>query len=481
MDAQERKEEEKVASLQIPEGFFEFFKSEALIPDAPNPEAQLVELQELGISFHYSYALHRVGSAGHPKREFERIREALKSLPLYEAPDLEFLDNDVYFPGERNCVRGVFGPIEVRVRPLKGVDAFVANCYIIATLYDAGVITLSLTLPLPHGVTGGKLTPDQIQDLTDAYFYNRKKFTIKGVETTLTDFFSQLRNSITTAIPDLASTRALRYVSVIIKKTNPGFTEARKFVMDHAYEIIAMLGEEADWRDAAKSTVREILCFGLQCKECDVVVPQEFASVAFDGSPGPGRSFETLGIHHFQLLDIHHLAASSAFMAVRKLIDRQIEACTKATEKDYPRLIKDINSLLSRYINVKQSFTNIDHIWTDKAFAQYVNYHLELYTPTRKAARGESLDKAMDIMRGLTAQMAEIVQRETGTRTNLSLQLVSLFLSGAVILDLVKLAADTYHFDAVSQLTLGLGLWATIALLILVFWIRRRWVPIRPP
>jgi len=74
MDAQERKkEEDEVASLQIPEGFFEFFK---LDTEIPSPNAQLVELQELGISFHYSYALHRVGSAGDPKREFESIREA---------------------------------------------------------------------------------------------------------------------------------------------------------------------------------------------------------------------------------------------------------------------------------------------------------------------------------------------------------------------------------------------------------------------
>jgi len=371
-------------------------------------------------------------------------------------------------------VRGVFGPIEARVG-LKGNVAFVANCYIIATLYNAGVITLSLTLPLQQAVTASKLTADQIQDLEDAYFYDRKeKFTIE--KETITGFFSKLRDSITTAIPDLPSIRPLRYVSVII--TRPAFANAREFVTKHAYEIIAMLGEEADWRDAAKSTVRELLCFGLQCKEDDVVVPQEFASVAFDGSPDPADSFKKLGIHHFELLDIHALAASSAFMAVRKLVDRQIEACTKAAEKDYPKLIKDMNSLLSRYVNVKQNFTNIDQIWTDKAFAQYVNYHLELYTATRKATRGESLDKAMDIMRGLTAQMAEIVQRETEKRTNLSLQLVSLFLSFSVILDLVKLAVDAYHLDAVTQLMIGSSLWAIIALFIFVFWTRRRWISI---
>jgi len=218
----------------------------------------------------------------------------------------------------------------------------------------------------------------------------------------------------------------------------------------------------------------DIFVYGLQGKCDDMVVPQEFASVEINGSPGFAEVFEKFGIFNQQILDIQALAASTCFVAVRKLLDAQIEACAKAAEKDYQRLTKETNQLLSRYLWLKQSFTNIDHIWRDDAFVQYVNYHLELYTATRKAIRIESLDAVMETLRSLMTQMADIVQRRSEWRTNLALQVAGLFLSGAAILDLVKLAGDAYHLDALTQFFIGSGAWATVAMLIFLIGFRRR-------
>jgi hypothetical protein len=236
--------------------------------------------------------------------------------------------------------------------------------------------------------------------------------------------------------------------------------------------MIAMLGEEADWRQAEKSTVREILTYGLQSKHSDVAVAQEFASVSFDGSPDRVEDFHKLGIFHQQLLDIHPLAASTAFTVMRKLSDIQIEECAKADEKEYQRLIKETNRLLSRYLRVKQCFTNVDHIWTDAAFSQYANGQLELQPTTRKATR-KNLDAAMHTLRGLTAQMAAIAQREAESRTGHALQAVSIVLSGTAVLNFVKLVGDAYQLDLLFQLWIGIVSWVAISAIILLIGFRR--------
>jgi hypothetical protein len=130
--------------------------------------------------------------------------------------------------------------------------------------------------------------------------------------------------------------------------------------------------------------------------------------------------------------------------------------------------------LFSRYLQVKQSFTNVDQLWKYATYAQYVNYSLELYTATKKMIRTESLDAVIDALRGLTSQMADIVQRDSESRTNRALQIVSVFLSGAAILDLVRLLGSAYSLDAFGQFWIGLSAWGAVALTILLVGLLRR-------
>lgn len=468
------REEEKEAQVNsakaTPEGFIDFFRSYGEVPEPPTD--RLVELDELGISLHYCYALHRLGTASVAK-ELGAIDSELQTvLPKLEGHDLELLDRYIFAPGEMNCSRLTYGAIDLEIGPLIGGFVLKSNAYLIVTIHNAGLVSFTLTMHLADGE--GKLNAEKIQDLEDAYYYDEENFKIAGTTKTLVAFFKELREKIVKVLPDLPNVRPLKYFSVSIKRTTPPFENATKFAAQHAYEMVAMLGEEADWRQAEKSTVREILCYGLHCKLDDLVVPQEFASVAFNGSPEPWEPFDKFGIFYEQVLDIHDLAASTAFLAMRKLLDSQIEACTTGSERDYQRLIKETNQLLSRHLRIKQCFTHIDHVWADKAFVQYVNYHLELYTATRKATLSESLDDVMERLRALTSQMASIVQRDSESRTNRALQIVSVFLSGAAILDLVKLLGSAYSLDAFGQFWIGLSAWGAVALTILLVGLLRR-------
>jgi hypothetical protein len=155
------------------------------------------------------------------------------------------------------------------------------------------------------------------------------------------------------------------------------------------------------------------------------------------------------------------------------MLDVHTEKCAKADEKDYNKLIGETNRLLSRYLRVKQFFLYIDHIWTDIAFEQYVNYQLELFKPTSKVTRTETLDGVMETLRVLTAQMDDIVRRETESRTSRALQIVGLFLSGAAILDLVKLAGEANLLTPPIQLLVGSLAWAAVIVGIYLMSLRR--------
>jgi hypothetical protein len=457
-----------------PEGFFELFKDDSDVPALPSDKGQQMRLDELGVSLHFCYPLKRLGTkaeSGEPKLVDEKVRTLLMELGVNNVTVLDALpiDSDVFVQGELNCSRLVFGPLPITLGPLIEDVVIELEAYLIVTLHVQGTVTFTLTANLT-GKTNGKIYADQIQDLEDAFFYAEQKFKVAGTPMSASAFFERLRSTVTTVLPDLSVMHPLTYVSVSIRRTTPPFQNARQYAIKHAYEMIAMLGEEADWRQAEKSTVREILAYGIQSKLDDLVVPQEFASVAFGGSPDPGEveAFDKFGIFHQQVLDVQALAAWTAFVSIRKLLDAQIEACTVAVEKEYQRIIRETNQLLARYLRIKQGFANVDHIWRDSAFSQYANYDLELYTATTKAVRSESLDAVIETMRALTAQMADIVERRSELRTSLALQLVSLFLSGAAILDLVRLAGDAYDLNALSQLILGSTAWGIAVILILL-------------
>jgi hypothetical protein len=68
----------------------------------------------------------------------------------------------------------------------------------------------------------------------------------------------------------------------------------------------------------------------------------------------------------------------------------------------------------------------------------------------------------METLRVLTAQMDDIVRRETESRTSRALQIVGLFLSGAAILDLVKLAGEANLLNPLGQLLVGSLAWVAV-------------------
>jgi hypothetical protein len=461
-----------------PEGFLSFFLSDADVPDPPSGKHEQMQMDVMGISIQWSYPLVRLGFGAVSKEDLEAVDKKLQELKLLVAESefklLSALDDEIFRSGEMNCSRKVYGPVDLRIGPLNDNVVLESKGYVVLTVHNQGVVTLAVTTNLANSTN--KVYVDQIQSLQDAYFYDKEIFSIDRKTRTLLDFFNELRRSIAQVLPDMENVRGLGHVSVSIRKTDPPFANAWDFAAKHAYEMIAMLGEEADWRQAEKSIVREILAYGLKCKSDDLAIPQEFASVVFDGSleGTEAEAFDTFGLISMSLLDIHAVAAWTAFGAIRKLLDAQIQACTDAGENDYRRIIQETNRLLSRYLQVKQSFTNVDQLWKDAAYAWYVNYSLELYTATKKMVRTESLDAVIDALRALTSQMADIVQRRSESRTNLSLQLVGLFLSGAAILDLVKLAGDAYSLDAFSQFWIALSAWGAVALIILLVGLLRR-------
>lgn len=434
-----------------------------------------MQLDELGISFHYSYPLLSLGISPPKNEERDTIdREMKRILPRLDQSELELIDRGIFHVGEINCSRLVYGPINLTIGSPANGPPFQSGGYVIVTLHNAGVVILTITMHLTGRDTGTKLNVDHIRALEDAYFRDLPSLKVADKATTFVDFFGQLRDAIKQVASDLPSARYGKYVSVTIKKTTPPFENPRKFVAKHPYEMTAMLGEEAYWRKIEKSTVRETLAYGMQSTVDDVSIPQQFASVEFDRSPQPAGPFDRFGITAQQILDIQCLAASTAFTAIRSMLDAHTERCAKADDKRYGQLIRETNRLLSRYLRVKQLFVHVDHIWTDIAFQQYVNHQLELFKPTSKATRTESLDGVMEALRILTAQMDDIVRRETESRTSRALQIVGLFLSGAAILDLVKLAGEANLLAPLGQLLVGSVAWAAVAVAIyLISFLRR--------
>lgn len=434
-----------------------------------------MQLDELGISFHYSYPLLSLGISPPKDEERDTIdREMKRILPNLDQNELELIDRDIFHAGEINCSRLAYGPVNLTMGPLADGLVLRSRGYVIVTLHSGGVVIFTIAMHLAGQDTGTRPNVDHIQALEDAYFRDLPSLRVADKATTFIDFFGQLRNAIRQVAPDLPGVRCGKYVSVSIKKTTPPFKNARKFVANHPYEMIAMLGEEAYWRKTEKSTVRETLAYGIQSTVDDVSIPLQFASVEFDRSPQPVEPFDRFGITAQQILDIQCLAAFTAFAAIRSMLDVHTERCAKADDKKYGELIRETNRLLSRYLRVKQFFIHVGHIWTDVAFEQYVNYQLELNKPTSKAIRTESLDGVMEALRVLTAQMDDMVRRETESKTSRALQIAGLFLSGAAILDLVKLAGEAKLLDPLGQLLVGSIAWAAVVVAIyLISFLRR--------
>jgi hypothetical protein len=453
----------KLSSDRTPEGFFEFFRSDDEVPEPPDETQKPMQLDELGISLHYSYPLLSLGISSPKDEERDTIdREMKRILPKLDQNELELIDRQVFHAGEINCSRLAYGPVNLTIGPLTNGLALQSRGYVIVTLHSGGVVIFTMTMHLTGQDTGTRLNVDHIQALEDAYFRDLPGLKVAEKATTFVDFFEQLRNAINQVAPGLPGVRCGNYVSVSIKKTTPPFENARKLVTNHPYEMIAMLGEEAHWRKTEKGTLREVLGYGMQSTVDDVSIPGQFASLEFDRSPQPADPFDRFGITAQHILDIQCLAASTAFAAIRSMLDGHTEKCANASEKDYNKLIRETNRLLSRYLRVKQFFIYVDHIWTDIAWEQYVNYQLELFKPTSKVTRTESLDGVMETLRVLTAQMDDIVRRETESRTSRALQIVGLFLSGAAILDLVKLAGEANLLTPPIQLLVGSLAWAAV-------------------
>lgn len=463
-----------------PEGFYEIFDEEHQVPDPPKGDC-LVNVRKATIVYHYASPLGgNVGmklSAENRKKVEEMIIKILNQQKIGLDKDRIEIDEEIFYPIGRNFTRLIFGPLKMKIN-LAAENTLTGTSYLMVSIFDLHLVVFSLVLPINTGSEFSmnsikELTSNDIRKLIRFYFEDSDVFEFSTRQHNLSQFFKSLISELTSKFSGFTKSLSFqRHVSLYIWSTRPNFTSARDFVWTYGYEFLAMIGEDEEWRQKSKTTVKTIIHYGMSPVDDEIIVPCHFTSLVLDGSPPTTNFFKKYALNVYTLIDCLSLVAALAFSAYSEQIEDKITECIGIKESAYVDIMCSLNELRIRYLLLKKQFYIVDHFWKDVAFMEYFNCLRDCYLDPLKGIAISALESSTEYLRAIAVQMAQVVTHKKEITTNRVVQIVTTLLSASMVFQLFTMAKEAFSLDPGLQLLIGLIIFVPLIAVIVVLTLR---------